>query len=251
MAFGMKEICGLEVARAEEVFLSLFGVGNRKIEKRLWGKVEKYVKWLRFFPFVRMVAVGNTLAFGRVDEESDIDLFIVARRGRIFFVRTLVTAFFQVLGIRRHGDKVAERFCLSFFVSGDGLDLSEIKLGEEDVYLFFWVRKLNPVFGADVYRNFLKANNWVGSFDESENLKKLIAWPGWIKVVQRFLERVLNLLVCWWLEGVLKVWQVERAEKKRARMGCVEKAVVVNDRMLKFHDKDARKKISEEFLEAI
>lgn len=251
MAFGMKEICGVEVDRAEELFLSLFGEGGKKNEKELWRKVDKYVKWLRFFPFVRMVAVGNTLAFGRVDEESDIDLFIVARRGRIFFVRTLVTAFFHVLGLRRHGNKVAGRFCLSFFVSGDGLDLSEIKLGDEDVYLFFWVRKLKPVFGADVYWDFLKANNWVGSFDESENLKKLIAWPGWIKFVQRFLENVLNLLVCWWLEGVLKVWQVGRAERKRRRMGCGEKAVVVNDRMLKFHDKDARKKIFEEFVEAI
>ncbi|MBI4231920.1 hypothetical protein HY605_01695, partial [Candidatus Peregrinibacteria bacterium] len=123
------------------------------LEKKLWQRVNRYVKFLEWIPFLRMLAVCNNLAFDRVTAGSDIDLFIVAKKGRLFIVRTLVTGVLHVLGVRRHGDKVAGRFCLSFFVDDCALDLKKLAI-ERDIYLAFWIFSMKPVIDDGVSEKF-------------------------------------------------------------------------------------------------
>ncbi|MBI2634689.1 hypothetical protein HYW82_03420 [Candidatus Peregrinibacteria bacterium] len=144
-----------------------------ELEKKLWKRVWRYCRFLRFVPFLRMVAVCNNLAFGRVRAASDIDLFIVAREGHLFTVRIFVTAILHIFGVRRHGEKIAGRFCLSFFVDDSALDLSTIAI-EKDIYLAYWVKNLVPIIDDGVYGEFLRKNEWVdGYFEEGEILKQV------------------------------------------------------------------------------
>ena len=123
---------------------------------------------LRIIPFVKMVAICNNLSFGRVDEHSDIDIFVVAERGRLFFVRSFITFLLHISGVRRHGNKVAGRFCLSFFVDEEGTDLSKIAL-EKDIYLAFWVKNLVPVIDNGFASEFMRKNDWIrGYFEDDE-----------------------------------------------------------------------------------
>ena len=116
-----------------------------------------------------MVAVCNSLSMYSVDEDSDIDLFIVASPGRIWTVRILVTLIFQLLGVRRYGKKVSGRFCLSFFATTDGLDMSEIALDGGDPYLETWVKYLAPVLDKNAtYSAFVEKNtHWVSGMKEN------------------------------------------------------------------------------------
>jgi hypothetical protein len=207
------------------------------LEKNLWKKTNRYCRLLRWVPFLRFVGVCNSLAFSRVNAGSDIDLFIIAKTGRLFIVRSIVTLIFQVLGVRRHGDKVAGRFCLSFFVDDEHLDLSEISI-ERDIYLAFWVRSMKPVLEDGVYQDFVSANSWIDSYFEDialipeKNGSSFSKLKGFFEFV--FFPYLANIV-----ESILARWQLKRA-RLRASSVIDCSGLIVRPGILKFHNIDRR-----------
>lgn len=214
------------------------------LERKLWHKVEKYLPILQIVPFVKMITVCNNLAFGKVDEKSDIDIFIVAKEGRLFFVRSFVTFILHVLGVRRHGNKVAGRFCLSFFVDERGADLSRIAL-EKDIYLAFWVKNLVPLFDNNFTDEFMKKNDWARTYFENDEefvLKKdkIFKMNFGFKFLQGIFHAIFRGKVGDFVENKLKNWQLRRAKEKARHIGK-EGDVVLSEHILKFHNIDRRR----------
>ena len=52
---------------------------------------KKGIRKIRYVPFVKAVFVCNTVASGFVTEESDIDLFIIVRKNRLWLARFFTT----------------------------------------------------------------------------------------------------------------------------------------------------------------
>ncbi len=222
---------------------------NSEIEKKLWRRVRRYVGVLRIVPFLRMVAVCNNLAFGKVDERSDIDLFIIAKRGRLFIVRLFVTFLLHVMGVRRHGGKVAGRFCLSFFVDEDGMDMKEIAI-DNDIYLAFWVRTMFPVIDDGVSEEFLEKNEWVKRYFENDfemDKSRVIGGGG---ILSKIFEWILGGWFGDKIEGVLKKWQIKRANKKTENVDLSIASLVVEDHILKFHNIDRRREYRKKWFDA-
>lgn len=215
------------------------------LEEKYWRKVEKYLPVLQMVPFVKMIAVCNNLAFGKIDETSDIDLFVVAKSGRLFIVRTFVTFLLHVLGVRRHGNKIAGRFCLSFFVDEEAVDLSGIAL-ERDIYLAFWVRSLVPVIDDGFSAQFLEKNWWIlDYFEVDENLvlrNDRVFKSGSFKC---FLNRIFGFVLRGrfgdFIEKKLEKWQLKRAGEK-ALLASEESSLLIGEHILKFHNVDRRRK---------
>ena len=211
-----------------------------KTEKKYWDKVRKWRFLFRMVPFVKMVAVCNNLSFGIVDDCSDIDLFVVARRGRLYSARFFMNLLMRTFGVRVYGKKVSGRFCLSFFVDEDNLDMKKFAY-EDDVYLAYWVYKLQPVIDRGVYGRFLDANVWAlpiiekKEFDGDLGAVKNCSGCGWSfgKLGDRF-------------EAKIKKIQMARLAKK---IDVLEdgKSVVVSDGVFKIHSDDMRKKFRDIF----
>lgn len=72
----------------------------------LFERAQKYLKWVAWIPGLRMVAICNSLSMYASDLDSDIDLFVVSDPRRMWLTRILMTGIFQILGVRRHGNKV-------------------------------------------------------------------------------------------------------------------------------------------------
>lgn len=209
------------------------------LEKKLWAKVERYLKFLRIVPFLRMVAVCNNLAFEKVDERSDIDLFIVAGKGRLFTVRIFVTVILHILGVRRHGNKIAGRFCLSFFVDDNALDLREIAI-EKDIYLAFWIFSMKPVLDDYVSGEFLSANSWIREyFDEVvvADRSRVISRRSFFRSI---LQWVLGGRLGDFFENKMRKWQLKRAEIKASK-ALEDASLIVDEHILKFHNIDRRR----------
>ncbi len=120
-----------------------------------------------------MVALCNSRAMGEANENSDIDLFIITKKNALWTGRFLVTLFSALLGVRRkntHGltkgtpeyiKKTKNRFCLSFFITEEYLNLSDIRLKPRDPYLDRWMETLIPLVNKNnVYERFIKANSF-------------------------------------------------------------------------------------------
>jgi len=110
---------------------------------------------------LRAVFVCNTLSGAGLTEGSDIDVFVVVRKGRLWLARFLATLALSVWGLRRTKRKIKDKVCLSFYVTDDSLNLSKIALNN-DVYLMYWIAQLIPIYDPDnLYLSVQRANQWV------------------------------------------------------------------------------------------
>ncbi|MCK5471611.1 hypothetical protein KAI54_00275 [Candidatus Gracilibacteria bacterium] len=207
--------------------------------EKLWMEALRHRFIFRLTPFLKLAAVGNTLAMGWPEKNSDIDLLVVAEKNRLFTTRFFLTLFTQIFGMRRSGRKIAGRFCLSFFLAENSLNLEKIKIGRDDPYLAFWIATLVPIYGKG--EEFFAANGWVKKYFPNLKLPAIQK-----KIRQKtFLERVLNRKLGDFLERVLRNWQLTRAQRKQKNRG--KNAVIISEKILKFHETDQRKEFLEQW----
>lgn len=215
-----------------------------------WKKVFRFIPKLHMVPFIQAVAVCNSLAFENCNSESDIDLFIITRKNRIFIARVLSGILLHILGVRRHGQKVAGRFCLSFYVAEDGMDLSTM-MQDDEVYLYYWMRSLEFVYRRDdkIFGRFYKKNRWF--------LKEVPGGMGVMHATERswfsrmvcgFWEVVLGGRLGDFWESLLEKKHLKRFDKRKKELGPSSN-VVVTKKMLKFHNIDRRNDFNRAFFE--
>lgn len=219
--------------------------------------VLKTVKWWRWLTNLKMVAVCNNLAYSNADENSDLDVFIIAAAGKLWLTRLLITIIVQLLGRRRHGQKVANRICLSFYITDDSLNLQDITL-RPDPYFYFWLATLSPVYDDGIYEKFWQVNGWVKDFlpnifirrlnfrrrVEANKIMKLDK-----KLNQKFDKILLGGRVGKCLEKIAKKIQLK---KMAANFSSVanqnDTRVIISDTMLKFHEQDRRAEYCERWV---
>lgn len=216
------------------------------IAEKFWNRTKLYGQYMRTVPFTRMIAVCNNLAYDNPSQQSDIDLFIVVKPGRMWLARFLITVILHFFGVRRYGNKIAGRFCLSFFVTSDKTAMKEFELEGEDPYLAYWTKNLRPIFGEQAYQEFQERNKeWLSSyglgFDDLRKKHMYLYEDGRIK---KFSEWLLGGFLGNQVEKLLKATLKKKTLRSMRNLG--ENAnVIVTDEILKFHNQDRR----QEFLE--
>ena len=212
------------------------------------------------FPQIQMVALCNSRAMGEADENSDVDLFVIARKGNLWTARFLVTFFSAVLGVRRrntHGftkwspeyiKRTKDKFCLSFFITEEHLNLEDIRLKAEnpppalagsplvrgaiDPYLDRWIQTLIPLVNKNhVYERFLKENSNFGDNLTPQLKSKFLPPLSGGHDKGSFLSLLEKPIKKLWLPKTLRTYE------KLGKPWWV----VISDTMLKFHDNDQRK----------
>ncbi len=235
---------------------------NHRFEKQpiadnLWKKVDFYLPFLEKIPFIENISVTNTLAFGNPKPESDIDLFIIAKKNRLYTARFFTTITCTLLGARRYAKKVKGRFCLCFFLSQEGLNLNSMRKNHHDIYLAYWFKTLQPIFGAASYIEFIQQNPWLQEYFPHSPFKTLNTKIPKQKVPGKLLEKFLNAKLGDLFESFLEKYQQKRHQRnlKRHHGGGNELGtmsdIVINKQMLKFHNVDRREKYQKEYFEKI
>ena len=203
---------------------------------------------LKFVPGIKMVAVCNNFYY---KPDSDIDFFIIVQSGRMWLTRALATLALHFFRLRRHGKKVADRICLSFYVTEDNLNLEDITLKPDDPYFNYWLAFLEPLYGLDVYEKFWEANAWLKK--HLPNVFPTVANQGRI-VKDSFFSIFCKRVKFWWfdlwlgdkLEILAKKFQFAKMSKKSSGIG-----VIINDKILKFHENDRREFFREKLKSSI
>jgi len=209
--------------------------------KLFWEKVEKFRILFRLTPFLRSVIVTNTLSYDNVKVDSDIDLLSIGASGRLWTTRAFLLFYLKVLKEKVQGERAALKFCPQMFVSDAALNIENIK-ESQDYYLYFWFMTLKPLFGEKVFQSFLDHNPWVGEFLPQYNELDLTHFKPlkkhWLRNV---LEKMLRGNFGDWLEKVLKKYQMQIIKKTIDEI-AVNPSVVTNNRMIKLHFNDPRKR---------
>lgn len=198
----------------------------------------RVAKFLRFIPGVRMTAIANSLSYNRAREESDIDLFVIAKKGRVWTARFFTLILLDSIGAR-------PLVCASFFLSEDALCIEPYKIAARDPYLAFWIRMVKPLYiEGDVYERFISANQW--AFDGAEFVPYV---PNYKRRVRKpFLKPILSAFVTWIDERVYKRAQIALFLPIVKRAACAwDSRVVISDLIIKMHTNDRRLEFKNKF----
>lgn len=219
-----------------------YQLANKKFKIALL--VSRFLRWL---PFIKMIAICNTTGYNNASEKSDIDFFIIVKNGRLWLARLLITILVTSLGIRQHGRKIANRICLSFYLTDNSLDLSAVALKPNDVHLVYWLATtFAPIYDAGIYQHFFTANNWLKDF--LPNLYEVILTDR-LRIKNKRLNLFLNRLgeklsfgyFGDFLEKIARQLQIKRINRYFGQaINQSDHNVVISKSMLKFHKTDRR-----------
>ena len=212
------------------------------ISEKFWNKAIKAAKILSYLPFIKSIAVVNSLAFFNCDKKSDIDFLIITERNKIWTARALSSVLMHILGLRRYGKKVAKRICLSFYISEEKLDLSYIAKNNLGFFVAFWIAQSAPLINKGrAFNRFKDSNMWVSRYlpNTGHNITNYyidFKYP----VLSSFVSKTLEFLLRpHFVENMARAIQTKHIKRVQEKIGDPI-SVMFNDYILKFHPVDLR-----------
>lgn len=203
---------------------------SREVLRRNWKEIERIGR----MPFVRMVAVSGALSYGNNRPSDDIDLFLIARSGRVWLTFVLLVFRHRISGKRG-------TFCPNFLI-GD----RDLAIRERNFYNAQQIAGLQPVTGERLFQEFLGANTWI----QEHHLAAPPDFPvgtvrlGGLRVTERLLGGRLGDL----LESLARRIGMSRMNRKRAPAPL---AVNLDRDYIKLHFVDHRDLIVNRYREGL
>jgi hypothetical protein len=162
-----------------------------------------------------------------------VDLLLFIEHDYLWLARPLLVAYFQILGIRRHGRFISDRICLNHYLTNN----REVQSGK-DLYNAMEYLRLRPLVYERTVNEFrLNNSSWIKFFFPNFELE-----PKAVRLASRLqaiLERCLKNKFFCGLSEFLKTWQL-----KRARRGNY---VIVSGDELSFHSLERKRLLLSNF----
>lgn len=157
--------------------------GNAEAEKYL-VLANKKAKLISRFPFVRAVFASGSLSKGYMDENSDLDFFIITQPKRLWIARTLLVMYKRFFLFNSH-----KYFCVNYFVDEEHLEIEE-----KNLFTATELATVMPLYGATYYENLHQANTWLKDFFPNYNRRSVADVPDSISSQgKRILEKIINI----------------------------------------------------------
>ena len=203
-----------------------------------WKILRKVAPFLAAVPFVRALAVSGSLALSNTKASSDLDLFVVARFGRIWTARLFLLVVTQFLGRRRKywNQEAPDMVCLNHYIGDESLAMPA---DVQNLYTAVQYSLHVPLFGRDILTAFRQHNSfWIGRFVHGAVLPGIshgyeIDLASSASTLKHFFEAWLMEPIGGLVEELarhLQLWFIHR-HHMRGRAG----RVVTDDSELAFH----------------
>jgi len=160
--------------------------GNELAVKRL--KTARRVSgFISRFPFIRGILLSGSISKGFMEEDSDIDYFVITHPNRVWFSRLMLMLFKKIFLLNSK-----RIFCINYFVDSENLQIQE-----KNIFTATELVTLLPTFGRDIYEELYRKNTWVKQFfpnyPKRDTREVLDRKNGVIKsLLERILERKLG-----------------------------------------------------------
>ncbi|HVS93571.1 MAG TPA: nucleotidyltransferase domain-containing protein [Mucilaginibacter sp.] len=156
--------------------------GNIKAAEMI-EKARKVGRLLVRFPYVRGIAISGSLSKNFADDDSDIDLFIITAKNRLWIARTFMHLFKKLTFLFRK----EHYFCMNYYI-----DEQELLIHEKNIYTAIEIATLMPLQGDVVFEHFYAANTWIREFLPNKCLRLATAHPMKHSVPKRLMEVLFN-----------------------------------------------------------
>ncbi len=195
---------------------------------RMLQRLSGVFRLLGYIPWVKLVGVTGTLAAGNASDKDDVDVFIVAARGRVWLARFFVVLLLKLCGVYRTDVYPQGKVCPNIFVDESSISWPNEK---RNIYIAHEILLMRPVVDKDnAYFGFLHSNGWVFDYFKNTCVYDVLS------VVPKEPESVLVNLT----ERLLMRLQLWYMRNKRT----IE---ITNERLIHFNREDNTKRIIDGF----
>lgn len=153
--------------------------GNLLSARKLKSAV-RICKGIQMIPFVRAVLLSGSISKGYMDEQGDIDYFIITAPGRLWIVRAMLAGIRRLFFLNSH-----KYLCTNFFV-----DEHHLEIREKNIFTAVETATLLPMTGASAVERFQNANQWCKEFLPNFNHENRLR-PGSESLLKKLLEKVV------------------------------------------------------------
>nr|WP_255670535.1 nucleotidyltransferase domain-containing protein [Mucilaginibacter sp. UR6-11] len=169
------------------------------------------------FPYVRGIAISGSLSKNFADENSDIDLFIITAKNRLWIARTLMHTFKKLTFLVGKQDY----FCMNYYI-----DEEQLEIKEKTIYTAIEVVTLIPLQGDTVIEQFYAANSWTREYLPNKIMRLSSAKPLRPTLFKVLFEKLLNNPVGNAIDSrLMKItagrWNKKTAQKKLNSKGAI------------------------------
>lgn len=184
---------------------------------RMMSTAKKVSNLLVRFPFVKGIAISGSLSKNFADEDSDIDLFIITAKNRLWIARTLMHCFKKLTFLvkREHF------FCMNYYI-----DEEELQIREKNIYTAIEIATLIPVHGDTTFEQFYAANYWTRNYLPNKYMRLTTAKSlkrSWLKMSFEWLfnNPFGNVLDDLLMRITTERWDKKRQQKKLNIKGLI------------------------------
>jgi len=205
-------------------------------------KAKRFVRYLSHLPGVRGVAISNTLALHHSRAEADIDIFVITKSGKIWSSRFWSLVPLMIAGKRPSPKNAQDKFCLSFWVDENHLDISPWKM-QRDIYYVYWLATLMPIYDNNIFEKFWQENKWINNYLPNFSLPKI---SHRLRVKRSWHLPIIGFeKFCGALQMKIMPQELKDLSKNETS------DVVIDNGVLKFHPTDRRGEYQKQFDEKI
>lgn len=137
-------------------------IEREKIATQKWKKFLRIAKWFQAVPYLRAVLASGSLAINNTKHESDFDVLLVVKSGRLYTCRIFLSLMASLFGARRtRYQKIApDKFCFNHYITDSNLNIKHESLFNAQTYI-----NLKPVLvRAGIFGKFYVDNVWLNKY---------------------------------------------------------------------------------------
>jgi len=165
----------------------------------------------------------------------------------------------EIIKVKRNlgEEKVDGIQCSHYLVILDNKNLKDIALRPYDIYLTYWIDQIFPIYDEEGnYEKFREANKWIqeflpNSFGVKVGFRRKVKLPFIIYKIKKILEMLHSYSFNGITEKFYKWLELKIMSRRLKEMANKDTRVIVNDKMLKFHDNDRREETRRIFEERL
>lgn len=118
---------------------------------------ERYAGWLRWIPFVRMVALSGALAQNNAQAHGDVDVFCVTDPDRLWLTRLWLVPLARFT-------RAVDRWCPLDLCPNYLLTTATLEVDSKNLFTAYESVQADPLWGGAVYRAFRRSNDWITAY---------------------------------------------------------------------------------------
>ncbi|KKR02478.1 MAG: hypothetical protein UT29_C0002G0040 [Candidatus Yanofskybacteria bacterium GW2011_GWA1_39_13] len=137
-------------------------IRREKIAAQKWKKFLRIAKWFQAVPYLRGVLASGSLSINNTEHESDFDVLLVVRSGRLYSCRIFLSLVASAFRARRtrYERSAPDKFCFNHYITDGNMNIKHESLFNAQAYV-----NLKPVLVADgIFSRFYTENIWLNKY---------------------------------------------------------------------------------------